>query len=51
MKLAYFNDFRLGVVKGDSIVDVTAVVGDIPHTGPGDLMSGLCFTLNAQNFG
>ena len=41
MKLAFFNDFRLGVVKGESIVDVSAVVQDIPHSGPGDLMSGL----------
>ena len=41
MKLAFFDDFKLGVVKGDSIVDVSAVVKDIPHTGPGDLMSGL----------
>jgi len=41
MKLAFFNDFRLGVVKGDSIVDVTSAVSDIPHTGPGDLLSGL----------
>ena len=41
MKLAFFDDFKLGVVKGDSIVDVSAVVQDIPHTGPGDLMSGL----------
>ena len=41
MKLAFFDDFKLGIVKGDSIVDVSAVVQDIPHTGPGDLMSGL----------
>ncbi|MDA1311587.1 MAG: fumarylacetoacetate hydrolase family protein [Proteobacteria bacterium] len=41
MKLAYFDDFKLGVVKGDGVVDVSAVVADIPHTGPGDLMSGL----------
>jgi len=41
MKLLYFNDFRLGVLKGDSVVDVTAVVQNIPHTGPGDLMNGL----------
>jgi 2-keto-4-pentenoate hydratase/2-oxohepta-3-ene-1,7-dioic acid hydratase in catechol pathway len=41
MKLAFFDDFKLGVVKGDQIVDVSAVVKDIPHTGPGDLMSGL----------
>jgi len=41
MKLAYFDDFKLGVVKGDGVVDVSDVVQDIPHTGPGDLMSGL----------
>ena len=41
MKLAFFDDFKLGVVKGDMIVDVTSSVQDIPHTGPGDLMSGL----------
>ena len=41
MKLVYFNDFRLGVLKGDSVVDVTSVVQKIPHTGPGDLMNQL----------
>ena len=41
MKLVYFDDFRLGVVTGDGVVDVTAAVQDIPHTGPHDLMSGL----------
>src|SRR5712671_2713942 len=42
MKILYFNDFRLGVLKGDnSVVDVTAIVQDIPHTGPGDLINGL----------
>jgi 2-keto-4-pentenoate hydratase/2-oxohepta-3-ene-1,7-dioic acid hydratase in catechol pathway len=41
MKLAFFNDFRLGVVKGDTIVDVTGAVSDIVHVGPGDLMSSL----------
>ena len=41
MKLAYFDDFKLGVVKGDRIVDVTAEVRDIPHIGAHDLISGL----------
>jgi 2-keto-4-pentenoate hydratase/2-oxohepta-3-ene-1,7-dioic acid hydratase in catechol pathway len=42
MKLLYFNDFKLGVLKGDNtVVDVTAAVQDIPHTGPGDLINGL----------
>ncbi len=41
MKLAYFDDFKLGVIKGDSVVDVSSVVRDVPHTGPGNLISGL----------
>src|SRR5262245_32072861 len=41
MKLAYFDDFKLGVVKGDRIVDVSAAVRDIPHTGRHNLISGL----------
>ena len=41
MKLLYFDDFKLGVLKGDSVVDVSAVVADIPHIGPHDLISGL----------
>ena len=41
MKLLYFDDFKLGVLKGDDVVDVSAVVRDIPHTGPHDLINGL----------
>src|SRR5207253_2979497 len=41
MKLLYFDDFRLGVLKNDAVVDVSAAVEDIPHSGPGDLMNGL----------
>ena len=41
MKLAYFDDYKLGVVKGDTVVDVTAVVQNIPHTGPHDLINGV----------
>jgi len=41
MKLAFFDDFRLGVVKGESIVDVTDVVRMVPHTGAHDLISNL----------
>jgi 2-keto-4-pentenoate hydratase/2-oxohepta-3-ene-1,7-dioic acid hydratase in catechol pathway len=47
MKLAFFDDFKLGVLKGDSIVDVSAAVRDIPHTGPGDLISGLIARFDA----
>src|SRR6201995_1979457 len=41
MKLLHFDDFKLGVLKGDAVVDVSAEVKDIPHTGPGDRMNGL----------
>ncbi|MEQ9642279.1 MAG: fumarylacetoacetate hydrolase family protein [Alphaproteobacteria bacterium] len=41
MKLLYFNDFRLGVLTDAGVVDVTAATEGIPHTDPGDLMSGL----------
>src|SRR4051794_23619796 len=41
MKLGFFNDFRLGVVKDNNIVDVTDVVRDIPRVGPQDLIAGL----------
>jgi 2-keto-4-pentenoate hydratase/2-oxohepta-3-ene-1,7-dioic acid hydratase in catechol pathway len=36
-----FDDYKLGVLKGDAVVDVSAVVADIPHTAPGNLISGL----------
>ena len=41
MKILYFNDFRLGVLNGDRVVDVMDVVRDIPHTGPHNLINGL----------
>lgn len=41
MKILFFNDFRLGILKGNNVVDVTNVVNDIPHTGPYNLISGL----------
>jgi 2-keto-4-pentenoate hydratase/2-oxohepta-3-ene-1,7-dioic acid hydratase in catechol pathway len=41
MKLMYFDDFKLGVVKGDTVVDVSKAVQDIPHTGPHDLINGV----------
>lgn len=41
MKLCYFDDFRLGVIKGETVVDVTDAVRDIPHFETRDLMIGL----------
>src|SRR5207245_10806003 len=41
MKLLFFDDFKLGVLKGDAVIDVSETVRNIPHTGPHDLISGL----------
>ena len=41
MKLGYFDDYKLGVVTGDSIVDVMEAVADVPRLGPGDLISSV----------
>jgi 2-keto-4-pentenoate hydratase/2-oxohepta-3-ene-1,7-dioic acid hydratase in catechol pathway len=41
VKLLFFDDWKLGVLKGNSVVDVSAAVQSIPHTGPHDLISGL----------
>ena len=41
MKLIYFDDYKLGVLKGDAVVDVSPMIEKIPHTGPHDLINGL----------
>jgi 2-keto-4-pentenoate hydratase/2-oxohepta-3-ene-1,7-dioic acid hydratase in catechol pathway len=41
MKLLFFDDFKLGVLKGDTVVDVSEVVRHIPHTGSHNLLNGL----------
>ena len=39
MKLAFFDDFKLGVIKDDSVVDVSAAVSGINYTSPQDLIN------------
>ena len=41
MKILFFDDFKLGVLRDNTVVDVSDLVRDIPHTGPHDLISGL----------
>lgn len=41
MKILFFNAFKLGVLKGDQVVDISSVVQDIPHLAPHDLINGL----------
>ena len=48
MKLAFFDDFKLGVVKGDAVVDVSDAVADIPRVSPQDVLSGLISDFDAR---
>ena len=41
VKLLFFDDFKLGVLKGDLVVDVSSVVKDIPRLGPQDVIRGV----------
>jgi 2-keto-4-pentenoate hydratase/2-oxohepta-3-ene-1,7-dioic acid hydratase in catechol pathway len=42
MKLLFFDDWKLGVLKSDNTVaDVSDAVKDIPRVGPGDVVNGL----------
>jgi 2-keto-4-pentenoate hydratase/2-oxohepta-3-ene-1,7-dioic acid hydratase in catechol pathway len=41
VKLLFFDDFKLGVLQGDAVRDVSHAIRGIPHTGPHDLISGL----------
>ena len=45
MKLVFFDDFRLGVMKGNNVVDITGFVRDLPHSTPQLLLNGVI-----QNF-
>ncbi|MGH3252414.1 MAG: fumarylacetoacetate hydrolase family protein [Trebonia sp.] len=41
MRILFFDDFRLGVMKGDYVVDVSDAVADIPRLQPQDLLRGV----------
>jgi 2-keto-4-pentenoate hydratase/2-oxohepta-3-ene-1,7-dioic acid hydratase in catechol pathway len=41
MKLLCFNDYRIGVLRGSGLVDISSVAGIIPHGSPRDLMPAL----------
>ena len=41
MKLAFFDNYKLGLVVGDKIVDVSAVAKGIKALGPQDVMRGV----------
>lgn len=41
MKILFFDDFRLGILSGDNVIDVSDKVSGIPKVGPHDLINGL----------
>ncbi len=41
MKLMYFDDYKLGVLEGEKVIDVSSIVQSIPRTGPYDLINGV----------
>jgi 2-keto-4-pentenoate hydratase/2-oxohepta-3-ene-1,7-dioic acid hydratase in catechol pathway len=41
MRLLFFDDFKLGVMKGDLVVDVSDAVADIPRVHPHDVIRGV----------
>jgi 2-keto-4-pentenoate hydratase/2-oxohepta-3-ene-1,7-dioic acid hydratase in catechol pathway len=41
MRLMFFDDYRLGVVTGDSVVDVSAEVAAVPRAHPQDVIRGV----------
>jgi 2-keto-4-pentenoate hydratase/2-oxohepta-3-ene-1,7-dioic acid hydratase in catechol pathway len=41
MKLAYFDDWRVGVIEGEGIVDVTSSLSHLPHRDRKDLMEAI----------
>ena len=41
MKFVFFDDFTLGVVRGDMVVDITETVKGVHHVMPQDLITGV----------
>jgi 2-keto-4-pentenoate hydratase/2-oxohepta-3-ene-1,7-dioic acid hydratase in catechol pathway len=41
VKLLFFDEFKLGVLRGDAVIDVSDTVRDVPRLGPHDVISGV----------
>ena len=39
MKLVFFDDFKLGIIKDGNVVDVSAAVANVTHSSPQDLIN------------
>src|ERR1051326_665177 len=41
VRLVYFDDHKVGIVKGDRVIDASSVTKDIPHVEREEIMSRL----------
>ena len=41
MKLLHFDDFKLGVLNGETVIDVSDIANEVPHIGAHDRINGL----------
>ena len=41
MRIVFFDDFKLGVLAGESVVDVSDAVADVPRLHPQDVIRGV----------
>src|SRR5258705_8039273 len=48
MKIGFFDDYILGVILGDTIVDAASAVAKPPRLGPHDLITGLIAGFDAH---
>ena len=51
MKLVFYDDFKLGAVSGNNVVDLSEAVSGIAHTSPQDLMNRLIEDFPSQRAG
>ena len=51
MKLVFYDDFKLGAVSGNNVVDLSGAVSGISHTSPQDLMNRLIEDFSNQRAG
>ena len=49
MRFVYFNDFRLGILKRDNVVDITEQLSDMPVRDNRDLINGLIENYDKYN--
>jgi hypothetical protein len=41
MRLLFFDDYRLGVLRDSAVIDVSGLVSDIPRAHPQDIIASV----------